>query len=183
MKTLEKQQILDDKGVKRVVERMAHEILERHKGADSLVLVGMLTRGAVLAERLAALIQGIEGKAPETGSLDITFYRDDFRSRLKQPSVKATDIPFSIQDRDVVLVDDVLFTGRTARAALDALNDFGRARTIQLAVLIDRGHRELPIQADYTGKVVTTPQNEEIAVRFKETDSREGVWLVEAPGP
>lgn len=181
MKTTEKQQILDEKGVHRVIERMAREILDRNKGAENLVIIGMLTRGAVVAKRLAAAIQGAEKTAPQTGILDVTFYRDDFRSRLKQPSVKATEIPFSIEDKNVVLVDDVLFTGRTVRAALDALNDFGRARTIQLAVLIDRGHRELPIQADYTGKAVTTSQTEEIAVRFKDTDQKEGVWLVDAP--
>ncbi|MFH0921483.1 MAG: bifunctional pyr operon transcriptional regulator/uracil phosphoribosyltransferase PyrR [Fibrobacterota bacterium] len=179
MKTQDKHQMLDEKGIRRIIDRMAHEILERNKGAENLVLVGMLTRGVVVAKRLAESIKTIEKAAPQTGSLDITFYRDDFRSRLKQPSVKATDIPFSIQDKDVVLVDDVLFTGRTARAALDALNDFGRARTIQLAVLIDRGHRELPIQADYAGKAVTTSPNEEIAVRFRETDQKEGVWLVD----
>ena len=179
MNVKEKTVILDEKGVKRVIERMAHEILERNKGADNLVIVGMQTRGVVLARRLAENIHKIEGADLEVGVLDVTMYRDDYRKPLRQPAVQVTNIPFSIEGKDVILVDDVLYTGRTTRAALDALNDFGRAKTIQFAVLVDRGHREFPIHADYVGKAATTSQNEEVLVRVKEIDQKEGVWLVE----
>jgi pyrimidine operon attenuation protein / uracil phosphoribosyltransferase len=179
MKTKEKLQILDPTGLSRVLTRIAHEIIERNKGADNLVLVGMVTRGVVLAKRLAKKITQSEKKPVKTGVLDATLYRDDFRSGGKQPAVRVTDIPFSIQDRDVIMVDDVLYTGRTARAALDALMDLGRPRTVQFAVLIDRGLREMPIHADYVGKQVSTSANEEIRVKVMEVDKEDGVWLVE----
>jgi pyrimidine operon attenuation protein / uracil phosphoribosyltransferase len=181
MNLKEKSIVLDEKGMKRVLDRVSHELLERNKGADNLVIVGMQTRGIVLARRIAENIQKIEGVALEVGVLDVTLYRDDYRKPLKQPAVQVTDIPFSIEGKDVILVDDVLFTGRTARAALDALIDFGRAKTIQFVVLIDRGHREFPIHADYVGKQVTTSPNEEILVRVQDVDQKEGVWLVELP--
>lgn len=182
MNVREKRPILDEKGVKRVLDRIAHEVIERNRGADNLAIVGMQTRGAHLARRLAECIQKIEGKKPDVGVLDVTLYRDDYRKPLKQPAVQVTDIPFSIESRDVLLVDDVLYTGRTARAALDALTDFGRPRTIQFAVLIDRGCRELPIHADYVGKPVATSPDEEVKVQVREIDDREGVWLVELAG-
>ena len=178
----EKTVILDEKGIKRVLERIAHEILDRNKGADNLVLVGMQTRGVVLARRIAEHIRKIESTEMDVGVLDVTMYRDDYRKPLRQPAVQVTDIPFSIEGKDVILVDDVLYTGRTARAALDALIDFGRAKTIQFAVLIDRGHREFPIHADYVGKAAITSTNEEVLVRVKDIDQKEGVWLVEVNG-
>jgi len=179
MRTREKLRILDEEGLVRVIARIAHEIIERNKGAKNLVIVGMQTRGVVLANRIAKKIYQLEKEKLKVGILDTTLYRDDFRARLKQPAVRITDIRFSIHKRDVILVDDVLYTGRTVRAALDALTDFGRARTIQFAVLIDRGLREFPIHADYVGKTVPTSRNEEIKVRVKEIDKIDGVWLVE----
>ena len=181
MSQTEKMQIMDEKAMRMVLSRMAHEIVERHSGATNLVFVGMQTRGVFLARRIAELIESLENLKLNVGVLDITLYRDDFRSPFKQPSVRVTEIPFSINGKDVILVDDVLFTGRTVRAALDALTDFGRAATIQLAVLIDRGGRELPINADYVGRAVPVKAGEEIAVRMQETDAAEGVWLVDAP--
>jgi pyrimidine operon attenuation protein/uracil phosphoribosyltransferase len=179
MKTREKSQILDEKGLKRVIARMAHEIIERNKGAGNLVIVGMQTRGVVVANRLAKKIQQLEKKKIKVGILDTTLYRDDYRVALKQPAVRVTKIPFPIHEKDVILIDDVLYTGRTARAALDALTDFGRSKTIQFGVLIDRGLREFPIHADYIGKSVHTSSNEEVKVRVKEIDKIDGVWLVE----
>jgi len=179
MKTKEKRLVLDAKGLDRVLTRIADEIIERNRGAGNLVLVGMVTRGVVLARRLAGKIEQSEKKAVKVGVLDVSFYRDDFRSAKKQPLVRVTDIPFSVQDRDVVMVDDVLYTGRTARAALDALMDLGRPRTVQFAVLIDRGLRELPIQADYVGKTVSTSPDEEVRVKVREEDRVDGVSLVE----
>ncbi len=182
MNIKEKTSILDEKGIKRVLERITHEILERNKGADNLVIVGMQTRGVVLAKRITENIRKIENIEIEVGSLDVTMYRDDYRKPLRKPAVQVTHIPFSIEGKDVILVDDVLYTGRTTRAALDALNDFGRAKSIQFAVLIDRGHREFPIHADYVGKQTTTSQNEEVMLRVREIDDKEGVWLVELNG-
>lgn len=179
MKIKEKSVILDNKGMQRVLDRIAHEILDRNKGADNLVIIGMQTRGIILARRIADNIRRIEKTPLNVGVLDVTMYRDDYRKPLRQPAVQVTSIPFSIEGKDVILVDDVLYTGRTTRAALDALTDFGRAKTIQLAVLVDRGHREFPIQADYIGKTATTSQNEEVKVRVNEIDKTEGVWLVE----
>jgi len=181
MKPKIKAKIIDTDGLKRTVTRLAHEIIERNRGVDKLVIVGIRTRGATLARRLVKAIEEIEKKIVPLGLLDVTLYRDDFRIRLKQPVVQITRIPFEIDDIDVVVVDDVLFTGRTSRAALDAIMDFGRPSSIQLAVLIDRGHRELPIHADYIGKSYPTSIGEEIQVRFQENDDEDGVLLVEAP--
>lgn len=173
--------ILDEGEIRRAVTRIAHEILERNHGAASVVLVGIANRGDDLARRLAAEIERIEGAMPPVGVLDITFYRDDIGMRAEAPEVHETRIGFDITGRTVVLVDDVLYTGRTIRAALDALVDFGRPTAIQLAVLVDRGHRELPIRADYVGKNVPTRQDEDVSVRLMELDGEDAV-VVEEPG-
>ena len=168
--------ILSPDEMRRALTRIAHEVLERNGGAADLVFVGLHTRGVPLAQRLSGLIGRFEGAEPPVGSLDIAPYRDDLsRSR---PRMRPTDIPVSIDDRPVVLVDDVLYTGRSVRAALDALTDFGRPSSVQLAVLIDRGHRELPIRPDYVGKNVPTARGEEVRVLLSETDDRDGVLLV-----
>ncbi len=172
--------VLDAEGVERALTRITHEILERNKGTDGLVLIGIRSRGVDIAGRLAAKIATIEGVAVPMGIIDITLYRDDLTRATQQPQVKGTDIQFPIDDRLVVLVDDVLFTGRTIRAALDALMDFGRPRIVQLAVLVDRGHRELPIRADYVGKNLPTAVTESVEVRLKERDERDEVVLVPA---
>lgn len=176
-----KAKIIDKIGLKRTVIRLAHEILERNRGADNLVIVGIRTRGVFLAQRIIDEIYNIEGKRLPLGILDITMYRDDFRERLKQPIVQQTDIPFDIYEKDVVLVDDVLYTGRTTRAALEALMSFGRPERIQLAVLVDRGHRELPIKPDFVGKNIPTSIGEEVQVKMKEVDDEDCVLLVESP--
>jgi pyrimidine operon attenuation protein/uracil phosphoribosyltransferase len=176
-----KARIVDQEGLERTMNRLAHEIIERNRGINKLAIVGVRTRGAILAQRIVKKIETIENKKVPLGILDITLYRDDFRQRLKQPLVQVTDIPFIIDDFDVVLVDDVLYTGRTTRAALDALMDFGRPASIQLAVLVDRGHRELPIQPDYVGTKITTSSGEEIQVNFKETDEEDCILLIESP--
>ncbi|MBN2356249.1 bifunctional pyr operon transcriptional regulator/uracil phosphoribosyltransferase PyrR [candidate division KSB1 bacterium] len=173
--------IIDEEGLQRTVARLAMEIIERNQGVDKIAIVGVRTRGAFIAERIVARLCETEGKKVPLGILDITLYRDDFRNRLKQPIVQITDIPFEIDNINVILVDDVLFTGRTSRAALDALMDFGRPASIQLAVLVDRGHRELPIHADYVGKNIPTSIGEEVQVRLKEIDKEDCVLLVEAP--
>lgn len=174
-----KARILDATAMQRALNRIAHQILEKNPNVDDLVFVGIRSRGVPLAQRLASIIKGIEGKAVQTGSLDITLYRDDLTAIAAHPVVRKTEIPFSITNKTVVLVDDVLYTGRTTRAALDALIDFGRPKAIQLAVLIDRGHRELPIHADYVGKNVPTALNEIVDVRLKETDNDESVAILE----
>ena len=176
---LKKAQVLDKEDIRRAITRIAHEIVERNHGAKALVVVGIQTRGAYLAERVAQKLGEIESVKVPVGILDITLYRDDFRRRLKQPLVKATKIPFDIDDKHVILVDDVLYAGRTARAALDELTDFGRPKTIQYAVLVDRGHRELPVRADYVGKNVPTSQNEEVFVRIEEVDGVDEVTVEE----
>lgn len=163
-------EILDSKDIKRVIRRIAHEIIEKNKGIENLCLVGIQIGGVILAQRLASQIESIEGGKIGVGALDITLYRDDINIKKEQPVVKTTDIPFSITDKTVVLVDDVLFTGRSIRAAMDALIDFGRPAYIQLAVLIDRGHRELPIRADYAGKNIPTSLNERIDVYLDKED-------------
>lgn len=173
--------IIDESGLERTLTRLAHEIVERNSGASNLAIIGIRTRGATLAERIVRKIENIENKAVPFGVLDITLYRDDFRMRLKQPSVRATEIRFSIDEMNVILVDDVLYTGRTSRAALDALMDIGRPSSVQLAVLVDRGHRELPIQPDYVGKAIPTSIGEEVRVQLKEDDEKDCVLLVEAP--
>jgi pyrimidine operon attenuation protein/uracil phosphoribosyltransferase len=171
--------LLDAGEIRRAVTRIAHEILERNKGADGVALIGIAARGDDLARRLAAEIRRIEGVEVPVGALDITFYRDDIGLRAEAPEVHETRIAFDIGGRAVVLVDDVLFTGRTIRAALDALTDFGRPESIQLAVLVDRGHRELPIRPDYVGKNVPTRVDEEVAVRLTEVDGEDAVVVSE----
>ncbi len=169
--------ILDERQISRVLARISHEISERNAGARNLVVVGIQTRGAHLARRLAKLLTELERLNVPVGEMDITFYRDDIETRPDRPIVKKTNLPFSIDDKIVILVDDVLFTGRTVRAALDELVDFGRPRAVQLAVLVDRGHRELPIRADYIGKNIPTSQSQEVVVRVKETDRQDSVSL------
>ena len=159
-------QILDSKEIKRALTRIAHEIIEKNKGVENLCLIGIQKGGVILAKRLASEIETIEDKKIDVGALDITFYRDDLNIKKEQPIAKITDITFSITDKAVVLVDDVLFTGRSIRAAMDALIDFGRPAYIQLAVLIDRGHRELPIRADYVGKNIPTSFNDQVDVNL-----------------
>ena len=176
-----KAKIIDETGLRRTVTRLAHEIIERNRGTDIIVVVGVRTRGVFLAKRIVEEIERIEGKKIPLGVLDITMYRDDFRQRLKQPVLQQTDIPFDIDDKNIILVDDVLYTGRTIRAALDALMSFGRPAQIQLAVLVDRGHRELPIKPDYVGKNIPTSIGEEIQVKMKEIDDEDCVLLVESP--
>ena len=174
----EKAQVLDDAALDRALTRIAHEILEKNDGAKDLAFVGLRTRGVTLAQRLAAKIARIDGTTLPVGTLDITLYRDDLDLR-GAPVIRGTDIPFSIKNKTVILVDDVLFTGRTIRAALDALIDLGRPRSIQLATLIDRGHRELPIRPDYIGKNLPTSRKESVAVRLKEHDGEDRVVIEE----
>jgi pyrimidine operon attenuation protein/uracil phosphoribosyltransferase len=174
-----KAQILNKRDMARIITRLAHEILEKNRGTENLVIVGLRTRGAYLAERISKKISEIEQVEIPTGYLDVTLYRDDFRTRLKQPSVEVTNIPFEIDNKNIVLVDDVLYTGRTVRAALDALMDFGRPARIYLAVLVDRGHRELPIKADFVGKNIPTSIGEEVRVKITEIDEEDAVYLVE----
>jgi pyrimidine operon attenuation protein/uracil phosphoribosyltransferase len=175
----EKARGMDAEDVRRALVRLAHEILERHKNPARLTLVGVRTRGVHLAARLADTIGAIEGTRPPTGTLDITRYRDDREASAGKP---AAALPFSVAGQDVVLVDDVLFTGRTVRAAMDALIDLGRPAAIRLAVLVDRGHRELPIRPDYVGKNVPTSAREHVAVRLAETDGRDEVVIEEPLG-
>jgi pyrimidine operon attenuation protein/uracil phosphoribosyltransferase len=174
----EKAQVLDDAALDRALTRIAHEILERNGGAKDLAFVGLRTRGVTLAQRLQAKIAGIDGAQLPVGTLDITLYRDDLDMR-GAPVIRGTDIPFSIKNKTVVLVDDVLYTGRTIRAALDALIDLGRPGSIQLAILIDRGHRELPIRPDFIGKNLPTSRREMVAVRLKEHDGEDRVVIEE----
>ncbi|MBM2827074.1 MAG: Uracil phosphoribosyltransferase [Dehalococcoidia bacterium] len=158
--------------------RMAHEILERNRGSDGLMIVGMHTRGVPIAHRLASLIEGFEGARPPVGTLDIGLYRDDLATRGIRPALKRTEMPEDVGGKKVVLVDDVLFTGRTVRAALDAITDIGRPEAVQLAVLVDRGHRQLPIRADYVGKNLPTSLREDVMVRLLETDGEDSVSII-----
>jgi pyrimidine operon attenuation protein / uracil phosphoribosyltransferase len=174
-----KAKIIDEDGLSRIITRMAHEILEKNKGSQNLVLMGMKTRGEFLARRIFERIKEIEKIELPLGVLDVTLYRDDFRTRLKQPEVSVSNITFDINDKDVVIIDDVLYTGRTVRSALNALMDFGRPRSMQLCVLVDRGHRELPIRADYIGKNIPTSNQEEIKVKMKEIDGEDAIYLME----
>ncbi len=175
----EKAEIVDADGLRRIVTRIAHEIVERNKGVDDLVLVGIRRRGVPIGARLAQKIKEFEGREPSQGSLDITLYRDDLSTVSHQPVVGASEIAVDINGKVVVLVDDVLYTGRTIRAAMDALIDFGRPRSIQLAVVIDRGHRELPIRADFVGKNVPTSKKEVIGVKLSEIDGVDSVVIKE----
>jgi pyrimidine operon attenuation protein/uracil phosphoribosyltransferase len=170
--------ILDSNDINRIIRRMAHEILEKNKGTANLYLVGIQKGGVVLARRLASEIESIEGISIDVGTLDISLYRDDINTKKEQPVVKKTDITCSLDDKAVVLVDDVLFTGRSIRAAMDALTDFGRPANIQLAVLIDRGHRELPIRADYAGKNIPTSFNDLVEVTLENNDKPDSAVLV-----
>jgi len=174
--------ILTADEVRRALTRIAHEIIERNKGAENLALIGVHTRGIPLARRLAEKLSTLEGVDVPTGMLDITLYRDDLSEVAQQPIIRETQVPFDLRDRRVILVDDVLYTGRTVRAALDALIDLGRPAGIQLAVLVDRGHRELPIRADYVGKNLPTAASEVVKVKLQETDDVDSVelWDMEA---
>jgi pyrimidine operon attenuation protein/uracil phosphoribosyltransferase len=171
--------LMNANDMNRTITRLAHQMLEKNRGTEKMVIVGIQTRGANLAKRLQEKIREIEGVDIPTGYLDATLYRDDFLKRIKQPKVQVTDIPFEIDEKNVFLVDDVLYTGRTVRAALDALMAFGRPDRIYLVVLIDRGHRELPIKADLVGKNVPTSIGETVAVRVKEIDGEDAVYLIE----
>ena len=171
--------IIDTVGLDRTITRLAHEILEHNGGSENIVLIGMRTRGEFLAKRIQQKILNIEGREPELGILDVTLYRDDFRTRLKQPEVSVTDISFDITEKDIILIDDVLYTGRTVRSALDAIMDLGRPNTVQFCVLVDRGHREMPIAADYVGKNIPTSINEEVKLKMTEIDNEDAVYLVE----
>ncbi|MDP4132855.1 MAG: bifunctional pyr operon transcriptional regulator/uracil phosphoribosyltransferase PyrR [Bacillota bacterium] len=171
--------LFDESMLNRTIIRIAHQIIEKNESAQNLCLVGIKTRGVPIAQRLAKCIYEIEGRNINVGSLDITFYRDDLTIKEKDPVVKGENLPFSVEDKNVVLVDDVIYTGRTARAAMDALISCGRPATIQLAVLVDRGHRELPIRADFVGKNIPTSKSEVIHVRLKETDGEDIIELYE----
>lgn len=175
----EKAKLMDKESMARTITRMAHEILEKNKGARDLCIVGIRNRGAHLAGRIADCIKKIDNVDIPVGALDITLYRDDLTLVAKQPVVHKTEIDFDITDKNVILVDDVLYTGRTVRAAFDALVDFGRPKTIQLAVLVDRGHRELPIRADYVGKNVPTAKNQTVEVRLEESDGTDEIVITE----
>ncbi len=178
-KSIEKAKILDEKAMGRAITRISHEIIEKNKGIEDVVLVGIKRRGVPLAKKIAEKIFEIEGGNVSVGVIDITLYRDDLTTKDHKAQVKGHDIPFTLEGKIVVLVDDVLYTGRTVRAALDALTDIGRAQTIQLAVLVDRGHRELPIRADYVGKNVPTSKKEIISVKLEEYDGLNEVVIEE----
>ncbi|NLM21310.1 MAG: bifunctional pyr operon transcriptional regulator/uracil phosphoribosyltransferase PyrR [Peptococcaceae bacterium] len=178
-KRIPKHKIMDADGIRRAINRISHEIVEKNKGTENLVLIGIRTRGVPLAERIQARILDFENVKLPLGLLDITLYRDDLSMIDVQPVIHETKVPFSIEGKTVILVDDVLYTGRTVRAALDALIDLGRPQKIQLAVLIDRGHRELPIRADYVGKNIPTSSREIISVCLSEIDNSEEVLLLE----
>ena len=174
-----KSQIMDEAAIRRALMRISHEIVEKNKGVENLRLVGILRRGVPISRMICYNILAIEDCSVPCGSLDIRFYRDDLSSLAENPLVRHAELPFDVNDRDIVLVDDVLFTGRTARAAIEAVISCGRPRSIQLAVLIDRGHRELPIRADYVGKNIPTSRSEMIEVRLPEYDGETGVFLMD----
>jgi len=173
--------VLDADGIRRTITRLAHEVVERNAGLEDLVLVGIQTRGVAIARRLAALIEGFEGALPAVGSLDITMHRDDLAARGLLMRTQPTELP-DIDGKNVVIVDDVLFTGRTIRAALDTLNDFGRPAVVRLAVLVDRGHRELPIRADMVGKNIPTARTDEVRVQLEEDDGTDSVVVIPGGG-
>ncbi len=180
-----KAEIMDQQAMRRALTRVAHEILEKTEDTSRLTLVGIRRRGEFLAQRLAAMIKRIEGIDVPIGTLDITLYRDDLRGGAAErgpdrATVQQTDLPFDVADKHIILVDDVLYTGRTIRAAMEAIIDQGRPAVIQLAVLVDRGHRELPIRADYVGKNVPTSRREQVAVQVAELDGQDNVWILEA---
>ena len=169
--------VLDDDQVRRSVTRISHEILERNRGAASIAIVGVRTRGEHLAARIGKTITEIEKVTIPMGVVDITLYRDDIAHTAEQPIVRGTNLPFNVDKKAIILVDDVLFTGRTVRAAIDAIIDFGRPKSVQLAVLVDRGHRELPIRADYVGKSVPTSKEEDVDVLLSEVDTEDAVYV------
>ncbi|MFQ6676444.1 MAG: bifunctional pyr operon transcriptional regulator/uracil phosphoribosyltransferase PyrR [Fidelibacterota bacterium] len=173
-----KTRLLDAPEIDRILTRLAHEIVERYGTVENVGLIGIRTRGEFIASRLVSKLKGLTGRTVPLGFLDVTFYRDDFRERLIQPQVKGTEIPFSLDGLTVILADDVLYTGRTVRAALDEIMDFGRPARVTVAVLVDRGHREMPIKGDFVGKNIPTADNEHVLVRLKEVDGRDGVYLV-----
>ena len=177
-----KTKLLDADGLRRTVNRLSHEVVEKNKGVQDVVLVGIRTRGEFLAHRVAKKIAEIENMNVQVGVLDITLYRDDLHGRLDQPELKSTEILFDIRGKVIVLIDDVLFTGRTIRSALNALMDLGRPSVIQLLVLVDRGHRELPIKAYFVGKNVPTAREQEVQVAMTETDEEDAVYLIENDG-
>ncbi|MBU4376047.1 MAG: bifunctional pyr operon transcriptional regulator/uracil phosphoribosyltransferase PyrR [Candidatus Omnitrophica bacterium] len=179
MSLKEKAKIMDKEAVDKALTRIAHEVLEKNKDTEALAIIGIKNRGAYIGSRLRDKIEAISGKRPPVGALDITLYRDDLTQIAEQPVVHATEIDFNIDGKKVILADDVLYTGRTIRCALDALIDFGRPNQIQLAVLIDRGHRELPIRADYVGKNVPTSLKEVIEVKLSEVDGKDEVIICE----
>jgi pyrimidine operon attenuation protein / uracil phosphoribosyltransferase len=174
-----KTKVLDADGLRRTVNRLSHELVEKNKGVQDVVLVGIRTRGEYLAHRIAKKLEEIENTKVQVGVLDITLYRDDLRGRLDQPQLKSSEILFDIRGKVVVLIDDVFFTGRTIRSALNALMDLGRPAIIQLLVLVDRGHRELPIKADFVGKNVPTSHDQEVRVEMTEADEEDAVYLIE----
>ena len=173
----EKAQLMDEKAIGRAITRISHEIIERNKGIEDVILVGIKTRGVPIANRISKKIEQIEGEPVNTGEVDITLYRDDLKQIDVDPVINGSNVNFDINDKIVVLVDDVLYTGRTVRAALDAIMDLGRPKSIQLAVLVDRGHRELPLRADYVGKNVPTSKSEVISVKLLEIDSEDSVTI------
>ncbi len=181
MEFVEKFRLMDEAGIVRALSRIASEIVERNQGTEKLLLLGIRRRGVPLAERIADKVGELEGIRPPVGTLDITLYRDDLSTVDVKPVVQGTEIPVAVEGQTVILVDDVLYTGRTIRAALDELMDFGRPRRVQLAVLVDRGHRELPIQADYIGEQIATKHTEIVKVMLKEFDDTEEVMVVEIP--
>lgn len=182
MKVSEKSKVMDATAIQRALTRVAHEIIEKNKGTADLVLIGLRSRGVDLARRLSERLKEIDGVHVPVGALDITLYRDDLGKAGHHPTVRKTEITFSIENKKVVLVDDVLYTGRTTRAAMDGLMDLGRPRVIQLAVLVDRGHRELPIRADYVGKNVPTAKTEQVQVMLQEEDGVDRVVIMESTG-
>lgn len=175
--------VMDAESIARALTRVSHEIVERHRGAQSVALVGIRNRGVPLANRVADLVERLQGQRPETGILDINLYRDDLSLIADHPILRKTEIPFDVDRSKIVLVDDVLFTGRTIRAALEGLMDLGRPDWIQLFVLVDRGHREVPIRPDYIGKNLPTSRTEQVEVRLAETDGRDEVLLIAEAGP
>jgi len=175
--------VMDEKKMSRALTRIAHEILEHNSGAETLGIIGIFTRGAHLAKRVAAIINDLEGTKLPVGFMDISLYRDDVHSKLDQPVIQRTDVLFPVGDKNIILIDDVLFTGRTIRAALDQIIDFGRPLTIQLAVLVDRGHRELPIKADYVGVNIPTAKSDHVVVEVTEKDEHDRVYVLSSGKP
>ncbi len=174
-----KTKLIDATGLNRTITRLAHEIIEKSKGTKNIVILGMRTRGEFLAKRILEKIKEIENYTPEYGVLDVTLYRDDFRTRLKQPQVSVSNITFDVNEKEIILVDDVLYTGRTVRSALNAIMDLGRPSKVKLCVLVDRGHRELPIKADFVGLNIPTSIDEEVRVKMTEIDEEDAVYLVD----